>query len=109
MRIQAVIRRRKFNGNNLIRQGAITIDLAEKKVICREKQVEQLSPKEFELLLFFVSSPQRLLSKGSIAEHLAGDNADMFDNFDFVYAHVKNLKRENRPLLRQPAKLLPHF
>ena len=35
-----------------------------------------------------------MLSKGALAEHLSGDFADMFDNHDFVYAHVKNLKRK---------------
>ena len=94
MRIRAVIRRRKFNGKNIIKQDDLTIDLNEKTVYFRDTPVEQLSPKEFELLLLFVSSPNRVLSKGSIAEHLAGDHADMFDNFDFVYAHVKNLKKK---------------
>ena len=94
MRIKALIRRRKFNGNNKINQGDITIDISEKKVYYNNIIVEQLTPKEFDLLLLLVSSPQRVLSKGSIAEHLAGDNADMFDNFDFVYAHIKNLKRK---------------
>ena len=94
MRIRSVIRRRKFNGSNIIKQNNLTIDLNEKKVCFRNKPLEQLSPKEFELLLLFVSSPNRVLSKGTIAEHLAGDHADMFDNFDFVYAHVKNLKKK---------------
>jgi DNA-binding response OmpR family regulator len=94
MRVLAVIRRRKFQGNNLVKYGNITIDINEKSVFCNETLVEQLSPKEFDLLGFLISSPKRVLSKGSIAEHLLGDNADMLDNFDFVYAHVKNLKKK---------------
>jgi DNA-binding response OmpR family regulator len=35
-----------------------------------------------------------VLSKGAIAEHLSGDMADMLDNHDFVYAHIKNLKKK---------------
>ena len=96
MRVLAVVRRRTFNGNNIVKYGAITIDIREKTVTCNEIMIEQLSPKEFDLLSFFISSPRRVLSKGSIAEHLVGDNADMLDNFDFVYAHVKNLKRKLR-------------
>lgn len=94
MRVLAVIRRRKFQGNNLVKYGNITIDINEKSVLFNEILVEQLSPKEFDLLGFLISSPKRVLSKGSIAEHLLGDNADMLDNFDFVYAHVKNLKKK---------------
>jgi DNA-binding response OmpR family regulator len=94
MRIMAVIRRRKFNGNNLLQLGDVTVNLVEKTVFCKEQKVERLSPKEFDLLLFFMSAPKRVLTKGTIAEHLMGDNADLFDNFDIVYAHVKNLKKK---------------
>lgn len=94
MRVLAIIRRRKFDGNNNIQHGVLTVDLIEKKVFCSNTPVEQLSPREFELLIFFMSAPKRVLTKGTIAEHLMGDNADMFDNFDVVYAHVKNLKKK---------------
>jgi DNA-binding response OmpR family regulator len=94
MRVMAIIRRKKFSGNNSIEYGAIRIDLIEKEVFCFEKLVDHLTPKELDLLLLFISSPHRVLSKSSIAEHLAGDHADMLDNFDFVYAHVKNLKKK---------------
>jgi DNA-binding response OmpR family regulator len=94
MRILAVIRRRKFDGNNTLKQGDLTVDLINKTVFCKNKLVEQLSPTEFELLLFFMSAPKRVLTKGTIAEHLMGDNADLFDNFDVVYAHVKNLRKK---------------
>ena len=94
MRVLAIIRRRKFDGNNNIQQGVLSVDLIEKKVFCNDTPVEQLSPREFELLIFFMSAPKRVLTKGTIAEHLMGDNADMFDNFDVVYAHVKNLKKK---------------
>lgn len=94
MRINALMRRRKFAGNNLIRKGDLSIDLMAKTTTVKDRVVEQLSPKEFQLLLYFVSSANRVLSKGNIAEHLMGENADLLDNFDSVYAHVKNLKKK---------------
>ncbi len=94
MRIMAVIRRRKFNGTNQLQLGDVTVNLVEKTVFYKKLKVERLSPKEFDLLLFFMSAPKRVLTKGTIAEHLMGDNADLFDNFDIVYAHVKNLKKK---------------
>ena len=94
MRVMAVIRRRKFNGNNLLQAGGITINIVEKTVFFNQKPIERLSPKEFELLMFFMSAPKRVFTKGTIAEHLMGDHADMFDNFDIIYAHVKNLKKK---------------
>lgn len=94
MRVLSVIRRRSFNGNNLIKHGGLAINLVEKNVFYLDIPVKQLSPKEYDLLLFFMSAPKRVLTKGTIAEHLLGDHADLFDNFDIVYAHVKNLKKK---------------
>lgn len=51
-----------------------------------------LTRTEYELLLFFIGNSNRVVSKASIAEHLSGDMADMLDNHDFVYTHIKNLK-----------------
>ncbi|APY10437.1 DNA-binding response regulator [Seonamhaeicola sp. S2-3] len=94
MRIMAVVRRRKFNGNNLLNLGGISVNLIEKTIFFNKRPVERLSPKEYELLLFFMSAPKRVLTKSTIAEHLMGDHADMFDNFDVIYAHIKNLKKK---------------
>ena len=35
-----------------------------------------------------------MISKSALAEHISGDIADMFDNYDFIYAHIKNLKKK---------------
>lgn len=53
-----------------------------------------LTKKEFDLLIYFIGNKNRVLSKSTLAEHLSGDFADMLDNHDFVYAHVKNLKKK---------------
>ena len=92
-RVESVIRRKQFDSNNLIVQNEITIDLNAKKLYIHEAPVN-LTKKEFDLLLFFMGNKNKVLSKGALAEHLSGDFADMFDNHDFVYAHVKNLKRK---------------
>ena len=51
-----------------------------------------LTRTEYELLLFFIGNRNKVISKSALAEHLSGDMADMLDNQDFVYAHIKNLK-----------------
>jgi DNA-binding response OmpR family regulator len=94
MRVLAVIRRRNFRGSNRIEYGGLSIDIVRKSVFFQDNPVKQLSPKEFDLLMLFMSAPKRVLTKGAIAEHLFGDHADLFDNFDLVYAHVKNLKKK---------------
>ncbi len=91
VRIQALIRRRQFYGNNKIIFNEIEIDTLSKIVKVNNREIE-ITKKEIDLLLFLVGNKNRVLSKGAIAEHLSGDMADMLDNHDFVYAHIKNLK-----------------
>lgn len=92
-RIESLIRRRQFDSNNLIVQNELSIDINAKTVKVHNELVS-LTKKEYNLLLFFLGNKNRVLSKGAMAEHLSGDFADMFDSHDFVYAHVKNLKRK---------------
>ena len=91
MRIYAIIRRREFAANNLLCSNGIEINLPVKSVSVKGKPVV-LTRTEYELLLFFIGNSNRVVSKASIAEHLSGDMADMLDNHDFVYTHIKNLK-----------------
>ena len=53
-----------------------------------------LTRKEHEFLMYLVSNPNKVLSKEAIAEHLWGDHADMADSFDFIYSHIKNLRKK---------------
>jgi len=92
-RIESIIRRKQFDSYTLIQQNGLSIDLAAKTVSVNDTQLS-LTKKEYELLLFFIGNKNRVLSKSALAEHLSGDYADMFDNHDFVYAHVKNLKKK---------------
>ncbi len=92
-RVSAVIRRKHFDGHNKITFHEISIDLQGKSVKVNEEPVE-LTRKEYELLLFLISNKNRVASKNAIAEHLSGDDAELLDKFDFIYAHIKNLKRK---------------
>lgn len=92
-RVSAVIRRKRFEGNNAIAVHELTIDLLGKSVSVNGKTID-LTRKEYDLLLFLVSNKNRVVTKNAIAEHLSGDDAEIFDNFDFIYAHIKNLKKK---------------
>lgn len=92
-RVAAIIRRRKFAGNKLIELNELTIDTAAQTVSVNQKPVD-LTRKEYDLLLYLASNKNKVISKNAIAEHLTQYEADVFDNFDFIYAHIKNLKRK---------------
>ncbi len=91
MRIFALIRRRNFSSSNTIELGLLNINLLSKTVSVGVNILD-LTKTEYGLLLFLVENRKRVISKVALAEHLSGDMADMMDDFNFIYAHVKNLK-----------------
>lgn len=92
-RIASVIRRRKLNGKTVISANDISIDSTAKTVHFKDKIID-LTKKEYELLLYLIINKNKVISKDAIAEHLAGEQAEFFDNFDIIYAHIKNLKKK---------------
>jgi len=92
-RIEALVRRKQFSGQNIVYFNEIAIDILSKEVKVKEKIVD-LTKKEIDLLLYLIGNKGRVLSKAALAEHLSGDMADMLDNHGFVYAHIKNLKKK---------------
>ena len=93
VRVQALIRRKNFKGSNVVIFNEIEIDILSKIVKVRGVKLD-ITKKEIDLLLYLIGNENRVLSKSAIAEHLSGDMADMLDNHDFVYAHIKNLKKK---------------
>lgn len=92
-RIKALIRRKNFDGNKSIIINEITI-IPNERIVKVNNDLVNLTGKEFDLLLFFVSNKNRVVSKNAIAEHLWGDNADQADSHDFIYVHLKNLRKK---------------
>lgn len=92
-RVKSLLRRRKFEGKQKLVIDNIIIQPENRQVFASGEQLP-LTRKEFDLLMFFVSNRGRVLTKESIAEHLWGDFADSADSFDFVYSHIKNLRRK---------------
>lgn len=95
-RIQSLLRRKHFNGSNEIVLDDIRVNTTTGQVWVKNQEV-MLTKKEYELLLYFIANRNRILNKESIAEHLWGDNIDMADSFDFIYTHIKNLRKKVLP------------
>ncbi len=92
-RIAAVIRRRTLGGNSVLTLNELRIDTYAKMVTVNDKSVD-LTRTEYDLLLYLVINKNRVVSKNAIAERISGDEAEVFNNFDFIYAHMKNLKKK---------------
>jgi len=92
-RVNSLLRRRKYEGSNNIIYNEIEIDSVAKTAIANDITLD-LTKKEYFLLLYFITNKNRVLTKEAIAEHLWGDNIDMVDNFDFIYTHMRNLRKK---------------
>ncbi|MFW0715397.1 response regulator transcription factor [Pedobacter sp. N23S346] len=92
-RIMAVVRRKNFSGSNLMAFNEINIDILAMEVKVNEKLIH-ITKKEYDLLIYFISNQGKVITKNAIAEHLWGDEIDMSDDFDFIYTHIKNLRKK---------------
>ena len=92
-RIKSVIRRQHHDGEIDICLGNIRILPDKYQVLINDREVE-LNRKEYDILLYFINRPGRLVNKNTLAESVWGDHIDQVDNFDFIYAQIKNLRKK---------------
>ncbi len=92
-RLNSIYRRNNLLGQNDISFNEILVKTTDNQAFVSENLLD-LTRKEYDLLLFFVSNRHRIITKESIIEHLWGDEVILTDSFDFVYTHVKNLRKK---------------
>ncbi len=91
-RVRSVLRRKELGGSNTIAVSNVVMDLDARSAEV-DGQALPLNRKEFDMLTYFVLNNGRLVSRGSLAEHVWGDHADQGDDLDFVYSQIKNLRK----------------
>jgi DNA-binding response OmpR family regulator len=92
-RVRSVLRRGKTGGQLSLDMANVSLDPTARMVTIGGNRVELLK-KEFDILLYFMQRPNHLVDKVVLAEAVWGDYADESDNFHFVYAQIKNLRRK---------------
>jgi len=92
-RINAIIRRKMHNANKVIYFNEISIDTLAKEVSVNEEPVE-LTRKEYQLLVYFVSNQRKVISKNALISHLWSQEMGTGDDSDIIYAHIKNLRKK---------------
>jgi DNA-binding response OmpR family regulator len=92
-RINAIIRRKMHSGNNVIRFNEISIDTLAKEVRIKEDPVE-LTRKEYELLVYFLSNQRKVISKNALISHLWSQEMGTGETADIIYTHMKNLRKK---------------
>ncbi len=94
-RVKSVLRRYFFKGESNIQFGDIVLD-PDKQIVTAAGVILDLTRTEYKILLFFFSNPGRVLTREGMAEHVWGDHMDLADSFDFIYSHIKNLRKKIR-------------
>ncbi|NDV70360.1 response regulator transcription factor [Dysgonomonas sp. 25] len=92
-RIKALLRRKMLGGTEHLEIGNMYIDYRQRSVSVGGNLLK-LNRKEYDILVFFSTNMNRLITKETLAEHVWGDNIDSADSFDFIYAQVKNLRKK---------------
>ena len=92
-RVKSVLRRGRSHGEFTIELGNVTMHSDSRRVEIEGTEIK-LVKKEFDILLYFMQRPSHVIDKGVLAESVWGDYADDSDNFQFVYAQIKNLRRK---------------
>jgi DNA-binding response OmpR family regulator len=92
-RIKAVLRRRKFAGMKTIEIDNLRI-IPDNFEVHINNELIDFTRKEFDLLLFLASNKNRVLTKDSIAEHIWSNYNDISYSFDFLYSHIKNIRKK---------------
>lgn len=91
-RIKSLSRRKLREGERKLQVGNVELFPDDFRVMVQGKEIE-LNRKEYDILNYFMSRPGRLVNKNTLAESVWGDHIDQVDNFDFIYAQIKNLRK----------------
>jgi len=92
-RMHSILRRNTFNHRDIMKINELKIDLPSSQAYVNDTPLD-LTRKEYDLLIYLMQNADRIVTKESIAEHLWGDHIDQADSFDFIYNHIKNLRKK---------------
>ena len=92
-RIRSVTRRSRNAGEIAYKAGNVSLFEASQRLLVADREVTLLK-KEFDILKYFLMRPGHLVDKAVLAEAVWGDHADQSDDFEYVYAQMKNLRRK---------------
>ena len=92
-RIRSVARRSRNDGDFGYKAGNVFLDEVSRTVSVAGQSVELLK-KEFDILKYFMMRPGHTVDKAVLAEAVWGDHIDQSDDFQFVYAQMKNLRKK---------------
>jgi len=92
-RVKSILRRRNFNGETVLRFEEIKVIPDEHQAYVNETLLN-LTPKEYNLLIYFISNKNRVITRDSLVDHFWEDSFEQSASYDLIYAHIKNLRHK---------------
>ncbi len=92
-RVRSLLRRKSEVNSSVMRLGELEVDTAARLARYKNQSI-MLTPKEYAILEFLFYNKNRVVSRLSIAEHVWGDQLDLFTMTNFVDVHIKNLRKK---------------
>ena len=92
-RINSIFRRRFSEGENITRFNELTIDHRSFKISVNNIELS-VTKKEYDILVYFISNRNRVLTQAAIVEHLWQDEIEFADSYKFLYTHIWNLRKK---------------
>ena len=92
-RLKSVIRRLNLEPNHEIIVNEISLFPEQMRTLINGKELD-LTAKEFDLLLYFISNQNRVISKTTLGEYMSSNYANYGFTDDMIYTHIKNLKKK---------------
>lgn len=92
-RIKSLVRRVQFQGEEEINYNELKV-IPSQMITMVNGTIVDLTKKEFDLLIYLIANKNRILTKTAIGEHMSKDFGDYGFTDDFIYTHVKNLRKK---------------
>jgi DNA-binding response OmpR family regulator len=94
-RVRAVFRRIENvlnSGTEVIHAGDLTLDVPRLRVTAAGRELEELTPTEFELLAVLARQPGRVFTRGQLLDAIHGVAFESYERA--IDAHIKNIRRK---------------
>jgi DNA-binding response OmpR family regulator len=92
-RLRSVIRRLNMQETHEITVNEITLFPEQMRALVYDKELD-LTAKEFDLLVYFISNQNRVISKITLGEYMSSNYVAYGFTDDMLYTHIKNLKKK---------------
>ncbi len=94
-RVRVVFRRMELSSHpveEIVQVSDLTLDVPRLRVLVENRQIEELTPTEFELLLTLARSPGRVFTRSQLLDAIHGIAFESYERA--VDAHIKNIRRK---------------